>query len=171
VFHPKPLRGTAKLAYAITAFGLELSGMVALDLGAAAGDFTKALLDAGVVRLYAVDVRVAQLRGSLRIDYRVVNLERTNLSTLDRRVVPEPVDVVVMDHGPFLPVRHCRARPARRALPGAQRLDGDPRQADFRAPQRDAGRPAGAGRRRGGESARISPGGRLGAQWASEARR
>lgn len=97
VLHPKPLRGTAKLAHAIAAFGLELSGMVALDVGAAAGGFTQALLDAGAARVYAVDVGVGQLRGSLRTDPRVVALERTNLAALDRRVVPEPVDVVVMD--------------------------------------------------------------------------
>jgi hypothetical protein len=36
VLHRKPLRGTANLAHAIATFGLELSGIVALDLGATA---------------------------------------------------------------------------------------------------------------------------------------
>ena len=97
VLASKPLRGTVKLAHALASFALELTGLVAVDLGAAAGGFTQALLDAGVRRVYAVDAGVGQFRGWLRADPRVVNLERTNLAALDGRLVPEPVDVVVMD--------------------------------------------------------------------------
>lgn len=97
VLRPKALRGTVKLSHAIESFSLDLAGLVALDLGAAAGGFTQALLDAGARRVYAVDAGVGQLRGSLRADPRVVNLERTNLSTLGPRLVPERVDLVVMD--------------------------------------------------------------------------
>lgn len=43
---PRLLRGTIKLAHALTAFGVDAAGAVALDLGAAAGGFTQALLDA-----------------------------------------------------------------------------------------------------------------------------
>ena len=74
-----------------------MCGAVALDLGAAAGGFTQALLDAGAARVYAVDVGSGQLRGHLRADARVVNLERTNISVLTRRRVADLVDVVVMD--------------------------------------------------------------------------
>jgi 23S rRNA (cytidine1920-2'-O)/16S rRNA (cytidine1409-2'-O)-methyltransferase len=97
VLKPKPLRGTVKLAHAIATFGLDLTGFVAVDVGAAAGGFTQALLDAGVARVYAVDAGVGQLRGRLRADHRVVNLEHTNLASLGPPLVPEPVDVVVMD--------------------------------------------------------------------------
>jgi 23S rRNA (cytidine1920-2'-O)/16S rRNA (cytidine1409-2'-O)-methyltransferase len=48
-------------------------------VGAAAGGFTQALLDAGAARVFAVDVGHGQLLASLRQDPRVVNLERTNL--------------------------------------------------------------------------------------------
>jgi len=97
VVSPKPLRGTAKLAHALTTFALDLAGLVVVDLGASAGGFTKALLDGGARRVYAVDAGVGQLRGELRADPRVVNLERTNIADLDRSLVPEPVDAVVMD--------------------------------------------------------------------------
>lgn len=70
---------------------------VALDVGAAAGGFTRALLDAGARRVYAVDAGYGQLLGSLRQDNRVVNLERTNLGDLDRGLVPEPVEVITVD--------------------------------------------------------------------------
>lgn len=92
-----PLRGTIKLSHALRAFDLDLTGLTALDLGAAAGGFTLALLDAGARCVYAVDVGVGQLRGVLRNDPRVVNLERTNLSQLSARLVPDPIAMVTMD--------------------------------------------------------------------------
>jgi 23S rRNA (cytidine1920-2'-O)/16S rRNA (cytidine1409-2'-O)-methyltransferase len=55
------------------------------------------LLDAGARRVYAVDAGVGQLRGWLRADPRVVNLEGTNLAALGRDPVPEPVGLVTMD--------------------------------------------------------------------------
>jgi hypothetical protein len=94
---PHLLRGTVKLAHALTTFGVCAVGVVALDLGAAAGGFTQALLDAGAACVYAVDAGVGQLRGWLRADPRVVNLERTNLAQLDRHLIGEPVDLVTMD--------------------------------------------------------------------------
>jgi 23S rRNA (cytidine1920-2'-O)/16S rRNA (cytidine1409-2'-O)-methyltransferase len=97
IVKPKPLRGTAKLAHAIERFGVDVKGLVAVDLGAAAGGFTRALLDAGAARVYAVDAGVGQLRGALRADRRVVNLEGTNLGRLSAELVPEPVDLVTMD--------------------------------------------------------------------------
>ena len=95
--HPRPLRGTVKLAHALTAFGIRAAGVVALDLGAAAGGFTQALLDAGAARVYAVDAGVGQLRGWLRADARVINLERTNLAELSQRLIGEPVELITMD--------------------------------------------------------------------------
>ncbi len=95
--HPRPLRGTVKLAHALTAFGVRAAGVVALDLGAAAGGFTQALLDAGAARVYAVDAGVGQLRGWLRADARVINLERTNLAELSQRLIGEPVELITMD--------------------------------------------------------------------------
>jgi 23S rRNA (cytidine1920-2'-O)/16S rRNA (cytidine1409-2'-O)-methyltransferase len=97
VLRRRPLRGTRKLAAALASLGVTVHGGVALDLGASAGGFTQALLDAGARRVYAVDVGVGQLRGSLRNDPKVRNLERTNLSTLDREVIDEPVDLVTVD--------------------------------------------------------------------------
>jgi 23S rRNA (cytidine1920-2'-O)/16S rRNA (cytidine1409-2'-O)-methyltransferase len=92
-----PLRGTAKLAHALRVFDVRAHGRVAVDLGAAAGGFTQALLDAGASRVYAVDAGHGQLRGSLRQHPDVINLERTNLAELDTRVVPEPVGLISID--------------------------------------------------------------------------
>ena len=95
--HPRLLRGTIKLAHALTGFGVDAAGAVALDLGAAAGGFTQALLDAGAARVYAVDAGAGQLRGWLRADPRVIDLERTNLARLGPHLIGEPVDLITMD--------------------------------------------------------------------------
>jgi 23S rRNA (cytidine1920-2'-O)/16S rRNA (cytidine1409-2'-O)-methyltransferase len=94
---PQPLRGALKLGPALSTFGVRVAGRIALDLGAAAGGFTSALLAAGASRVYAVDVGHGQLLGSLRQDPRVVNLESTNLAQLTARLVPDRVEVVTMD--------------------------------------------------------------------------
>lgn len=93
----EPLRGEAKLAAALERFDVSVDGRVALDLGTAAGGFTRVLLHAGAARVYAVDAGFGQLLGSLRQDPRVISLERTNIAVLDRRLVADGVDVVTAD--------------------------------------------------------------------------
>jgi 23S rRNA (cytidine1920-2'-O)/16S rRNA (cytidine1409-2'-O)-methyltransferase len=91
------LRGSAKLRAALAAFHVPVSGRVALDVGAAAGGFTTVLLEAGASRVYAVDAGHGQLRGSLRQDARVVNLESVNIAELDAGRIPEPLAVITID--------------------------------------------------------------------------
>lgn len=95
--HGARLRGDVKLTAAVAAFGVPIEGRVALDVGAAAGGFTRVLLGAGAAHVFAVDAGHGQLLGSLRQDARVTNLERTNLGELDRVLVPRQVDVVTLD--------------------------------------------------------------------------
>jgi 23S rRNA (cytidine1920-2'-O)/16S rRNA (cytidine1409-2'-O)-methyltransferase len=94
---PRRLRGTEKLTLALARLGVDVTGTVALDVGAAAGGFTQALLDAGARRVYAVDVGYGQLIGALRHDSRVTVLERTNLSQLTPRLIPEEVQIITVD--------------------------------------------------------------------------
>jgi 23S rRNA (cytidine1920-2'-O)/16S rRNA (cytidine1409-2'-O)-methyltransferase len=93
----RPLRGEAKLHAALAAFDVRVDGRVAVDAGAAAGGFTRALLEAGAARVYAVDAGHGQLLGSLRADPRVVNLEGVNLGELNTTVVPDTVELVTLD--------------------------------------------------------------------------
>jgi 23S rRNA (cytidine1920-2'-O)/16S rRNA (cytidine1409-2'-O)-methyltransferase len=95
--HKKPLRGEAKLRFALDVFKVSVEGRVALDVGAAAGGFTRVLLQAGARLVYAVDAGHGQLLGSLRQDSRVVNLEQTNLADLDESLIPDEVQVVSVD--------------------------------------------------------------------------
>jgi 23S rRNA (cytidine1920-2'-O)/16S rRNA (cytidine1409-2'-O)-methyltransferase len=90
-------RGGVKLAHALDHFGIDPTGLVALDVGASTGGFTDVLLQRGVARVYAVDVGHGQLDWRLRTDPRVVVLERINARHLSREHVPEPVDLIVCD--------------------------------------------------------------------------
>ncbi|MBI4337875.1 MAG: TlyA family RNA methyltransferase [Chloroflexi bacterium] len=88
-------RGGLKLAHALDAFGLDVRGLVALDVGASTGGFTDCLLQRGAARVYAVDVGYGQLAEPLRRDPRVVVMERVNARY--PFPLPEPVDVVTVD--------------------------------------------------------------------------
>jgi 23S rRNA (cytidine1920-2'-O)/16S rRNA (cytidine1409-2'-O)-methyltransferase len=93
----EPLRGEAKLRAALTSFTIDIVDRVALDVGAAAGGFTRVLLEAGARRVYAVDAGYGQLVGSLRQDSRVTNLEATNLGELNPDLIPEVIEVITLD--------------------------------------------------------------------------
>ncbi len=90
-------RGAHKLLAALDAFDVDVAGRIALDAGASTGGFTDVLLDRGAARVYAVDVGYGQLAERLRRDPRVVSMERLNARTLGPGVLPEPVDLAVVD--------------------------------------------------------------------------
>ncbi len=79
---PYVSRGGLKLAAALDAFGLDVTGVTALDVGASTGGFTDCLLQRGAARVFAVDVGYGQLAWTLRNDPRVVPIERTNIRYL-----------------------------------------------------------------------------------------
>ena len=97
-------RGGLKLRGGLDSFatvddgpGLAVAGRVAMDVGASTGGFTDCLLQAGVVRVYAVDVGYGQLAWHLVQDPRVVNIERQNIRTMARERIPEAIELVVID--------------------------------------------------------------------------
>ena len=64
---PYVSRGGFKLAAALTGFGMDVIGKVAIDIGASTGGFTDCLLQRGAARVYAVDVGQTQLDWRIRI--------------------------------------------------------------------------------------------------------
>jgi 23S rRNA (cytidine1920-2'-O)/16S rRNA (cytidine1409-2'-O)-methyltransferase len=95
--HPWVSRGGLKLDHGLTHFELDVTGATALDVGSSTGGFTDVLLSRGAVRVYAVDVGTNQLAWKLRQDPRVVVHEQTNARSLDREILPEPIDIIVCD--------------------------------------------------------------------------
>jgi 23S rRNA (cytidine1920-2'-O)/16S rRNA (cytidine1409-2'-O)-methyltransferase len=94
---PYVSRGGLKLRHALTHFGLGVEGSVAADIGSSTGGFTDCLLQAGAVRVHAVDVGYGQLHEKLRADARVLSHERTNARFLTEDALGEAVDVLVVD--------------------------------------------------------------------------
>lgn len=92
---PYVSRGGLKLRHALEVFDVGVDGAVAVDVGASTGGFTDVLLEAGVARVYAIDVGYGQLAWRLRNDPRVVVMERTNIRSVEE--LPEPADLAVID--------------------------------------------------------------------------
>ncbi|MGE5585151.1 MAG: TlyA family RNA methyltransferase [Bacillota bacterium] len=90
-------RGGLKLDHALREFGIDVAGKVVLDAGASTGGFTDCLLQHGARLVYAVDVGFGQLAGKLRVDPRVRNLERTNISDLEPGDLVPPAEMAVAD--------------------------------------------------------------------------
>ncbi len=90
-------RGGEKLANALAAFEIDVTGEDCLDVGASTGGFTDCLLQAGAARVCALDVGYGQLHPSLRGDPRVTVLERTNVRALSCAELPFPPTFVVCD--------------------------------------------------------------------------
>lgn len=90
-------RGGLKLEGALDSFGLDVTGWVALDVGASTGGFTDCLLQRGAARVHTFDVGTNQLAWSLRNDPRVRSREQFNCRYLTPADVGEAVDIAVMD--------------------------------------------------------------------------
>ena len=90
-------RGGDKLAGALDAFAVEVTGKLVLDLGASTGGFTDCLLGRGAARVYAVDVGRGLIDARLRDDPRVILVEGFNARFLSAAQVPELVDLATAD--------------------------------------------------------------------------
>ena len=88
-------RGGEKLDAALDELGVNVAGLVALDVGSSTGGFTDCLLQRGAARVYAIDVGKGQLDWKLRTDARVIAREGVNAR--EGFELPERVDVVVAD--------------------------------------------------------------------------
>lgn len=90
-------RGGQKLEGALHAFGIDVRGLRAADIGASTGGFTDCLLQSGAEHVYAIDSGRDQLDPDLMLDERVTNLEGVNARNLTPEEIGGCVDIVVMD--------------------------------------------------------------------------
>jgi 23S rRNA (cytidine1920-2'-O)/16S rRNA (cytidine1409-2'-O)-methyltransferase len=110
-------RGGEKLERALEAFGIDVTGARALDVGASTGGFTDCLLQRGAAHVVAVDVGYGQLDWRLRNDERVTVMERTNFRKLGDDAFGEPFDAIVVDAS-FISLRTILERARAYASPG-----------------------------------------------------
>lgn len=90
-------RGAYKLEKALKVFHADVTGCIAMDIGAATGGFTDVLLQNGAQKVYAIDVGYGQLDWKIRSDMRVVVMERTNARYLQPSDLADVPNVTVMD--------------------------------------------------------------------------
>jgi 23S rRNA (cytidine1920-2'-O)/16S rRNA (cytidine1409-2'-O)-methyltransferase len=90
-------RGGVKLANALAASGVEVTGRRALDVGASTGGFTDCLLQSGASEVVALDVAYGQFDYGLRGDERVHVIERVNARALTAETLPYAPDLAVID--------------------------------------------------------------------------
>jgi 23S rRNA (cytidine1920-2'-O)/16S rRNA (cytidine1409-2'-O)-methyltransferase len=117
-------RGGEKLDAALTAFDMDVSGLICADVGASTGGFTDCLLQRGAAKVYALDVGKGILHWKLRNDPRVVVMEETNARYVES--LPEPISFVTVDASfislkILLPVVKKWIRPTPPAPPFPQR--------------------------------------------------
>jgi 23S rRNA (cytidine1920-2'-O)/16S rRNA (cytidine1409-2'-O)-methyltransferase len=102
-------RGGEKLEHALDAFGIDVRGTEALDVGASTGGFTDCLLQRGALSVTALDVGYGQLDWRLRNDPRVRVMERTNFRKLPNDAFPAGFDLITVDTS-FISLRTIVAR-------------------------------------------------------------
>jgi 23S rRNA (cytidine1920-2'-O)/16S rRNA (cytidine1409-2'-O)-methyltransferase len=90
-------RGAYKLLAALDHFMVDVAGRLALDVGASTGGFTDVLLQRGAAHVVALDVGYGQLAERLRIDDRVIVIDRTNIRYVTAAILPYSPDLVVVD--------------------------------------------------------------------------
>lgn len=90
-------RGGHKLAGALAALPVNVSGRRCLDAGASTGGFTDVLLRHGAREVVAVDVGYGQLIWRLQQDPRVHVVDRTNVRHVEPETIGGVVDLVVAD--------------------------------------------------------------------------
>ncbi len=144
-------RGGLKLEGALVRSGLDVHGLVVLDLGQSTGGFTDCLLRAGAAHVVGVDVGHGQLHESLRNDPRVRAFEGVHVRTLDAATLGDAFprdgfDAIVADLS-FISVAHAFAPAHALARAGGRLLalvkpqfELGPGAVDRRGIVRDAGR-------------------------------
>ena len=94
---PYVSRGGLKLEGALAHWAIDVSGLIAVDIGASTGGFTDCLLQRGARHVFAIDVGYGQFAWKLRQDSRVTLFERANIRSFDPSHLPQPADVAVID--------------------------------------------------------------------------
>jgi 23S rRNA (cytidine1920-2'-O)/16S rRNA (cytidine1409-2'-O)-methyltransferase len=94
---PYVSRGGVKLANALDALNVPVSGRRALDVGASTGGFTDCLLQRGAAHVIALDVAYGELDYRLREDERVTVIERVNARAINPGQLPYAPELIVVD--------------------------------------------------------------------------
>jgi 23S rRNA (cytidine1920-2'-O)/16S rRNA (cytidine1409-2'-O)-methyltransferase len=90
-------RAALKLVAGLDAFGIDVEGRHALDIGASTGGFTEVLVARGAASVTAIDVGHGQLDPRIIGDPRVTAIEGLNARDLTASHLPRAPEVIVCD--------------------------------------------------------------------------
>lgn len=98
-------RAGFKLEHALQQFEIDVTGSTCADLGCNAGGFVDCLLQHGAAKVFAIDTGYGALDWKLRIDPRVIVMERTNAmhARLPEKVARVTIDVAWTKQKHILP--------------------------------------------------------------------
>lgn len=102
---PYVSRGGFKLEKALKVFEINVKDFTCVDIGASTGGFTDCLLQNGAKKVYAVDVGYGQLDYKLRIDPRVICMEKLNFRYMTENDIQEKLDFACADVS-FISLKH-----------------------------------------------------------------
>lgn len=89
-------RGGEKLEGALVDFNIDVAGQVCMDVGSSTGGFTDCLLQRGAARVYSIDVGTAQMDSRLKLNEKIVLMERTHILELKPdQLDPRPTLAVI----------------------------------------------------------------------------
>jgi len=113
-------RAALKLVRGLDAFGIDVTGAKALDIGASTGGFTQVLLERGAAHVTAIDVGHGQLHQSLAGDPRVTSIEGLNARDLTAAHLPAGAPDVLVSDVSFISLRLALPPALGLAAPGAR---------------------------------------------------
>lgn len=112
-------RAALKLLAGLKRFAFDVTGLVALDIGASTGGFTQVLLERGAARVHAIDVGHDQLHPRLAGDPRVIRRDGLNARALTLDDLGGERPQVVVSDVSFISLRLALPPALEIAAPGA----------------------------------------------------
>ena len=90
-------RAAIKLQAGLAHFAIDPRNRIAVDLGTSTGGFSQVLLQAGVKKIYGIEIGSGQLAAILQSEPRLELREKTNARSLLPSDFAEPIELVVAD--------------------------------------------------------------------------
>ena len=90
-------RGGYKLDAVIKKFNVKIKNKICMDIGCSSGGFSDVLIKEKAKKIYAIDVGYGQFDWSLRKKKEIILFEKTNARYLDKKMIPEIIDLIVCD--------------------------------------------------------------------------
>ena len=75
-------------------FKINIKDKICLDIGASTGGFTQVLLKKEARKIYSVDVGKNQLHEKLRVENKIINIEKTNARYLTSVTIEDKIDII-----------------------------------------------------------------------------